>query len=80
MDCTNPGVSESAKEEEVEMSSLVSSFVSRMRKPAASAQGETARGVEASGEKRPKLIGSNEEAQKSPTVINVDSLDRAFNA
>ena len=37
MDWTNPGVSESIEEEEVEMSGLVSGFSTRMRKREASA-------------------------------------------
>ena len=77
MDWTNPRVGESVEEEEPEMSSLVSSFSARMRKQAAR-EGETPPSAEASGGKRPKLTGPNEEAQKSPEVINVDSLDRAF--
>ena len=36
MDLTNPGVSESDEEEEVEMSGLVSGFAARMRKRVAS--------------------------------------------
>ena len=40
-----------------------------------SAKGETTPGSEVLGGKRPKLSGSDEEAQKIPTVINVDSLD-----
>ena len=42
---TNLGVSESAEEEEAEMSGLASGFSVRMRKPAASAHGETALGA-----------------------------------
>ena len=75
MDWTNPRVRKLAEEEEVEMSGLVSGFVARMRKRAASAQGETSLGSEVLGGKRPKLSSPNKEAQKSPTVINVDSSD-----
>ena len=75
---TNSGVSKSTEKEEAEMSGLVSSFAARMSKQAASAQGETAPSFEAPGRKHPKLSGPDEEAQKSPTIINVDSLDRAF--
>ena len=80
MDWTNPRISESAEEEEAKMFGLVSSFSTKMRKRAARAQGETNLNTEASGGKRPQLIGLDEEAQKSLTVINVDSLERAFNA
>ena len=75
MDWTNPGVSESAEEEEAKMFGLVSDFAARMRKRVASAQGVTAPDVEVLGRKGPKLTGLDEEAQKSPTVINMDSLD-----
>ena len=75
VDWTNSGVSESAEEEEAKMSSLVSGFSTRMCKRAASAHGETAPSFEVPKEKRPKLSGPNEEAQKSLTVINVDSPD-----
>ena len=77
---TNPGVSKSAEKEEAEMSGLVSGFAARMSKRAASAQGEIAPSFEALGRKHPKLSGPDEEAQKSSTIINVDSLDRAFDA
>ena len=80
MDWTNPRISESAEEEEAKMFGLVSSFATKMRKRAARAQGETNPSTEASGGKHPQLIGLDEEAQKSLTVINVDSLERAFNA
>ena len=76
----NPGVSESAKEEEAEMSGLVSGFASRMRKRAASTQGEIAPNFEVSSRKRLKLSGPDEEVEKSPTVINMDSLDRTLGA
>ena len=90
VDWTNPGISESAEEEEAEMSGLVSSFAVMMCKRVASAQGETALGAKTSGDKRLKLTdldekaqkmtGLDEEAQRSPSVINVDSLDIAFDA
>ena len=76
----NPGVSELTEEDEVEMFGLVSRFSARMRKRAASAQGETAPSFEVHGGKRPKLFGSDEEVEKSLTVINVDSPNRAFGA
>ena len=80
MDWMNPEVSESIEEEEVKMLGLVSSFATRMRKRATSTQGDIALGAEASGGKRPKLTGPDEEALRIPPVINVDSLDRAFDA
>ena len=55
-------------------------FFANMHKIAASAQGETTPGFEVLGGKRPKLSDPSEEAHKSPTVINVDSPDRAFDA
>ena len=55
-------VSESIEEEEAEMSGLAFGFATRMRKRAASGQGETTLGVEASSGKHPKLTGPDEEA------------------
>ena len=90
VDWTNSKISKSDEKEEVEMFGLFSGFAARMRKQAASAQGEISPSAEAYGEKHPKLIGSdeeaqkmigpNEEAQRSLPIINVDSPDRAFNA
>ena len=62
------------------MSYLVSGFSGRMGKRATSAQGEIAPSSEVAGGKRPKLFDPNEEAQKNPMVIKVDSPDGAFNA
>ena len=62
MDWMNSGVSESAEEEEIEMSGLVFGFFARMRKRVTSTQGETAPGAEASGGKSPKLTYLSEEA------------------
>ena len=80
MGWTNLGVSKSVEEEEAEMSSLVSGFATRMHKQEATAKGETTLGAEVPGKKRPKLTDPDEEAQKSLTIINMDSLDRAFDA
>ena len=77
---TNPRVSESTEVNKAEMSNLVSSFSRRMGKRAASAQGYISPSFEVAGGKHPKLFDPNEEAQKNQTVINVDSLDRAFDA
>ena len=57
------------------MFGLVSSFSARIQKRAARAQGETTPNSELTGEKRPKLSSLDEEAKKSPMVINVDSPD-----
>ena len=45
-----------------------------------SAQGLTTLGAEVPGGKCPKLVGPDEEALKSPMVINLDSQDRASDA
>ena len=65
---------------EVDMSSLVTGFAAPMRKRVASAQGETTPDSDVPGGKRPKWSGPDEEAQKSPTVITVDSSERAYDA
>ena len=78
VDWMNPRVSELDEEEEAEMTSLVSSFPGRIRKRAASAQGVTAFDAELHGVKLLKLTCPDEEAQKSPTIINMDSPGRAF--
>ena len=56
------------------MSSLADGFATWMRKRATSSQGKTTPDFEVSGEKRPKTSSPNEEAQKSMTVITIDSL------
>ena len=48
-----------------------------MRKQVASTQEETTPGSEVLGGKSPKLFGQDEEAQNSPAVIIMDSLERA---
>ena len=72
VDWTNPAVSESAKEREVEMSSLVPGFAMRMRKRANNAQKETTPGLEVSGDKHSRSSRFNEEVQADPVVITVD--------
>ena len=62
MDWVDPNASDPVEEREDDMSSLVTGFSARMRKRAASAQGETTLGFEVSGGKRPKRPGPNEEA------------------
>ena len=62
------------------MSSLAAGFAPRMRKRAASAQGETTPGSEVSSGKRPNRSGLNEEVQKSLTVITANSPKKAFDA
>ena len=71
----DPNASDSAKERENDMSSLTVGFSVRIRRRAASAQGETTPGFEVSGGKCPKRSGLDEEAWKSPTIIVVDSLE-----
>ena len=46
----------------------------------ANTQGKIALIFEVPSGKRPKLFGLDEEAEKSPAVINVDSPDRTFGA
>ena len=55
------------------MSSLAAGFIPRMRKRAASAQGETTPGFEVPGDKCLKQSGLNEKVQKIPTLITSDS-------
>ena len=57
------------------MFGLVYDFVARKRKQAASAQGLTAPGAEVHDGKYPKMVGPDEEDQKSLMVINVDFPD-----
>ena len=77
MDWVNPIFSEPTKEREGDMSNLAARFSARMRKRAVSTQGETTLSFEASSGKHLKRYGLDEEAQKSPTVIIVNSLERA---
>ena len=62
------------------MSSLAVGFAMRMRKQDVSAQGETTPGSEVPRGKRPKRSGLDEEVQKSPTVVTLDSPERASDA
>ena len=55
------------------MSNLATRFTARMRKQAASSQGETTPGLEVPSGKRLKWFGLDEEAQNCLTVITVDS-------
>ena len=57
------------------MSSLNTGIALRMRKQAASAQGETTPDSKVLSDKRPKRSGLDEDVQKSPTVITSDSLE-----
>ena len=79
MDWVDPNISDSTKEREADMSSLAAEFAAQMRKRAASSQRETTPGSEVSSEKLPKRLGLDEEAQKSPAVIVVNSPKRASN-
>ena len=80
MDWLDPPAGNPYEERDEDMSSLIARFVARMRKRAASAQGETVPCFEVYGGKRPKWFGLDEEAQKSLTVITMDSLEQASNA
>ena len=79
VDWVDPNISDSTKEREADMSNLAAEFVAQMRKRAASSQRETTPGSEVSSEKLPKRSGLDEEAQKSPAVIVVNSPKRASN-
>ena len=80
MNWVDPISNESIEERGDDMSSLATRFVTQMRKWAASAQGETTLDFIVPGDKRPKWSGPDEEAQKSPAVITVDSPERASGA
>ena len=62
VDLVDPISSELAEEREDDMSSLATRFSARMCKRAMSAQGETTPSSKASGGKRPKRYGPNDEA------------------
>ena len=72
--------SELTEEREDDMSSLADGFFARMRKRAASVQGETTPGSEVPGGKRSKRSGLGDEVQRSPMVVTLDSLEQASNA
>ena len=59
------------------MLSLAIGFALRMRKRATSAQRETTPGSEVPDGKRPKRYPLDEKVQKSPTVVTLDSPERA---
>ena len=59
------------------MSSLVAGFVVRIHKRAVSAQRDTTPGSIVPDSKLVKQSGSNEEVQKSPTVVTLDSPKQA---
>ena len=75
VDWVDPNASDPIKEREEDMSSLAVEFAARICKQAARAQGETTPHSEVSGRKRQKWYGSDEEAHKSLTLVNVDSLE-----
>ena len=77
VDWTDPTVSESAKEREVEMSSLAAGFAAWLCKRAANAQGEVTPGSKGPNGKSSRLSDPEKETQKSPAVIAVDSSERA---
>ena len=80
MEWTNPAVSQSAEEKEVEMSGLVAGFTMRMCKRAANAQEGTTLGLEVLGGKRSRPSRFDEEVQADPAVIIVDSSERVLEA
>ena len=69
MDWTNPTVSKSTEEREVEMSGLIAKFSIRMHKRATNAQERTTLGLEVPSDKRSRPSRSNEEVQDDPMVI-----------
>ena len=73
VDWVDPISSEPAQERDDDMSSLANGFSTTIRKRVASAQGETTPDFEVSSGKRPKRPGIDEEDQKSPLVITMDS-------
>ena len=80
VDWVDPNASNPVEEREDDMSSLATGFAVRMCKQAASAQGKTTLGPKVSSRKRSRWLGPNEEAQKSPIVIAVDSPKRVSDA
>ena len=80
MDRVDPISIEPIEEREEDMSSLAAGFTTWICKQSTSAQRETAFSSEGPGGKRLKPSGLDEEAQKSPTVIIVDSLEQAPDA
>ena len=75
VDWLDPLDSDPTKEREEDMSSLATGFAARMRKQAVSAQREITRDSIIYGERHPKRSGPDEEAQKSPSVIIMDSQE-----
>ena len=57
------------------MSSLAVRFTKRMCKRAASAEGETTPKYEVPSCKRPKRLGLDEEVQKIPAIVTLDSSE-----
>ena len=78
MDWMGRTASEPAEEGKDAMSNLVAEFAVRMRKRAASSQGETTPGFEVPSDKSPKWSGSDGEAQDNLTVITVDSPEQSL--
>ena len=73
MDWVNPISSQLAEEREEDMSSLTDKFIARVLKRAVSDQREITSIFEGPYDKRPKRSSLDEEVQRSPTVITVDS-------
>ena len=73
MDWLDPLDGDPAEEREEDMSSLAAGFAARMHKRAVSAQRETTPDSIIYGKKHPKQSSPDEEAQKSLSVIIMDS-------
>ena len=80
MDWVDPIASEPIEERENDMSSLHAGYSAHMSKQATSAQGETTLSFEVAGDKCLKWSGLNDEVQRSPTVVTLDSPKQASNA
>ena len=72
----DPIAGEPTEERENDMSSLAVGFSLRMRKRAASAQGETTPSFEVLGSKHLKRSSLNDEVQRSPTLVALDSPEQ----
>ena len=80
MDWVDPVSSEPIEEREDDMSSLAAGFTAQIHKRAASAHREITSGSKGPGGKCLKWYSLYEKAQKSPTVITMDSPERAIDA
>ena len=76
----DPIANEPAEEREDDMSSITARFATRMCKWAASTQRETIPESEVPGGKCPQRSGLNDEVQRSPIVVTLDSPEQASDA